>query len=270
MVKIDNKKILLITGSHPRHRYIANKINDSGLISLIIRQKREDFVPRAPADLDQNLTEIFNNHFKKREITEETFFGKSSWPDISTVEIEKSEQNSKEVLKIVKDLKPNLLLSYGCGILSNEILAAVDGEAWNIHGGLSPWYKGGITLFWPSYMLQPQMTGMTIHELTDKLDGGDVVHQCKADLVRGDGLHDLSCRAVEKIGIELVELIKMLFEGKTIVKKSHKTSGKLWIGKDWRPEHLRLIYEFYDDRIVDHYLNGDFLREEPNLHRQFK
>ena len=50
----------------------------------------------------------------------------------------------------------------------------------------------------------------------------------------------LSCRAVEKIGIELVELIKMLFEGKTIVKKSHKTSGKLWIGKDWRPEHLRL------------------------------
>ena len=57
---------------------------------------------------------------------------------------------------------------------------------------------------------------------------------------------------------------------KKIIKKSHKTSGKLWIGKDWRPEHLELIYKFYNDQIVDHYLNGDFLREEPNLHRQFK
>jgi methionyl-tRNA formyltransferase len=118
-------------------------------------------------------------------------------------------------------------------------------------------------------MLQPQMTGMTIHELTDKLDAGDVVHQCTADLVRGGGIHDLSCRAVEKIGIELVELIKMLVEGETITKKSHKTSGKLWIGKDWRPEHLELVYKFYNDRIVDHYLDGKFSQEEPNLHRQF-
>ena len=118
-------------------------------------------------------------------------------------------------------------------------------------------------------MLQPQMTGMTIHELTNKLDAGDVVHQCKADLVRGDGIHDLSCRAVEKIGTELVELIKMFVDGETITKKSHKTSGKLWIGKDWRPEHLRLIYELYDDQIVDYYLDGKFLEEEPVLHRQF-
>jgi hypothetical protein len=32
---------------------------------------------------------------------------------------------------------------------------------WNIHGGLSPWYRGAITHFWPSYMLEPQLTGMS-------------------------------------------------------------------------------------------------------------
>ena len=102
-------------------------------------------------------------------------------------------------------------MSYGCGILSDEILAAVQGQSWNIHGGLSPWYKGGVTLFWPSYMLQPQMTGMTIHELTSNLDAGDIIHQCTADLVRGDGIHDLACRAVEKVGIEIIQLIRLGF-----------------------------------------------------------
>ena len=119
-------------------------------------------------------------------------------------------------------------------------------------------------------MLQPQMTGMTIHELTNKLDAGDVIHQCAADLVRGDGLHDLSCRAVKKLGIEILKLIELLLEGKEIIKKEHKTSGKLWIGKDWRPEHLHLIYEFYEDRIVDEYLDGNLLQEQPTLHRQFQ
>tara|TARA_Y200000002_G_scaffold359809_1_gene344449 strand:- start:1760 stop:2569 length:810 start_codon:yes stop_codon:yes gene_type:complete len=263
-------RILFLTGSHPRHQYISRKLDKTGKLIGIICQKRESLVPKSPENIKIEAKALFELHFKKREESENKFFGEALWPDIPIMEIEKSQQNSKEVLEKIKALKPNLLLTYGCGILSREVIDSVDGEAWNIHGGLSPWYKGGITMFWPSYMLQPQMTGMTIHDLTTELDAGDVIHQCVADLVRGDGIHDLSCRAVEKLGKEITVLIKMLVEGKKIIKKSHKTSGKLWIGKDWRPEHLELIYKFYNDQIVDHYLNGDFLREEPNLHRQFK
>jgi folate-dependent phosphoribosylglycinamide formyltransferase PurN len=262
-------KILLITGSHPRHKFLARKIAETEALSSIICQKRESFVPEAPEELDDNLTELYSRHFKNREISENKFFGKSIWPQTPILEIEKSQQNSIEVQKIIENQKPDLFISYGCGIFSDEILAAVNGETWNIHGGLSPWYKGGITLFWPSYMLEPQMTGMTIHELTNRLDAGDVIHQCTADLVYGDGIHDLACRAIEKVGCEIIKVINMLISGKTIHKKSHKTTGKLWVQKDWRPEHLKLIYEVYDDNIVDHFLDGTFTPNKPILHRQF-
>ena len=188
---------------------------------------------------------------------------------MSLFEIEKAEQNSSDVKQIIERAAPHLLISYGCGIISDEILTVVKGETWNIHGGLSPWYKGGITLFWPSYMLEPQMTGMTIHDLTSDLDAGDIVHQCMADLVRGDGIHDLACRAVVKAGNDISRLITMVADGQNLKKKPNVSNGKLWVGKDWRPEHLKLIYEVYGDKIVDHYLDGKFQKHNPRIHKQF-
>ena len=51
-------------------------------------------------------------------------------------------------LKICDDFKPDFLLSNGCHLISNEILNITKICNWNIHGGLSPWYKGGATHFW--------------------------------------------------------------------------------------------------------------------------
>ena len=50
------------------------------------------------------------------------------------------------------------------------------------------------------------MTGMTVHDLSQELDAGDVVHQNAVDLVKGDGIHDLACRAVFGLGKELPKL----------------------------------------------------------------
>lgn len=262
-------KIILITGSHPRHKFIANKIAETGNLDLIISQKREPFVPQPPENLDMNLSEMYVKHFNNREKSENLFFGNSEWPLNNIFEINKEKQNSIEVYNLISKEKPDLLISYGCGIISDEIINLAKKDAWNIHGGLSPWYKGGITLFWPSYMLEPQMTGMTIHTLTNKLDAGDIIHQCAADLVRGDGIHDLACRAVFRVGQDIVKLINIFKKGKVFETKAQKTNGKLWIGKDWRPEHLKLIYEFYNDNIVDMYLDGHLTQRKPKLHQQF-
>ena len=63
------------------------------------------------------------------------------------------------------------------------------------------------THFWPSYFLEPQMTGMTIHDLTQDIDGGNIIHQNSVSLVKGDSLHDLACRAVKEMGNDLNILI---------------------------------------------------------------
>ena len=262
-------KVLFLTGSHPRHASIARTLNDIGVLSGLVIEERKHHIPIAPQNIDENLKKLFNIHFHKRSIAEAKFFGENFLPNVEQIKINLNELNSEKVKSFIKKINPDILLSYGVHILSDEIINLCKGERWNIHGGLSPWYRGCITHFWPSYFLEPQMTGMTIHDLTQKLDAGDIVHQNSGELISKDGLHDLACRTVIGMQNELPILLN-LFNNKGEFKKfKHKTTGKIWTAKNWRPEHLKLIYDCYDDKIVDAVINGEIKGRIPKLFRQF-
>jgi methionyl-tRNA formyltransferase len=262
-------KIIFITGTHSRHSFIAQALASTGFLSALILEQREEMLPPTPSSLNVKQKELFNHHFQSRQAAELNGFGKVNFPDVPTSYISRDELNQQVVQSLIKDCNPDLLLTYGCNMLSKETLDCAKGEKWNCHGGLSPWYRGSITHFWPSYMLEPQMTGMTVHDLTSQLDAGDVIHQCVAPLVRGDKLHDLAVKAVKTLAEELPQLINIVAEKKAILKKSHTTNGMLWLASMWRPEHLEVIYKQYGDSIVDYYLDGKFQQKSPNLHRQF-
>ncbi len=54
------------------------------------------------------------------------------------------------------------------------------------------------------------------------------------------------------------------------LKPAHRqgTTGRIWRSTDWRPEHLHPVYDYYGDRIVDRYLDGEFVHTTPKLFRQ--
>ena len=259
---------VFLTGSHPRHAAMARTIFDSGSLEALVIERREDHVPMPPPDLSQKLNRLFMLHFERREASESEHFGKSQFPDVPTLIIERNELNGDHVRKWLQQFHPDLLLSYGVHLLDERILQIPNRKSWNIHGGLSPWYRGVITHFWPSYFLEPQFTGMTVHETTDAVDGGAIIHQTRAELVRGDGIHDLSCRAVRSLLPDISRLLRAFHDSATITPQPQTTTGRIWRSADWRPEHLRQIYDFYDDSIVDLYLNGEFSQREPRLLRQ--
>ena len=262
-------KILFITGTHPRHAYLARVLESTGCLSTLILEQRETFIPQPPKNISHELKELFKHHFQSREKTELSGFGEAIFPDVNTLMTTKEALNQSQVQSAIKEIEPDLLLTYGCHKLTNETLNCADKEKWNCHGGLSPWYKGAVTHFWPSYMLEPQMTGMTVHDLTDSLDAGDIVHQCSVNLEIGDKLHDLAVKSVRTLGQELPKLIELLKSNQNIKKQSHPSSGMLWLGSKWRAEHLELIYKHYNDDIVDHYLEGKIQQNPPSLYRQF-
>lgn len=262
-------KIVFLTGSHPRHSFMANILFENHLLSGLIIEEREEHIPVPPGNIEKNLKNLFILHFKKRAESEKKFFGNASFPKVKTLKISANELNSQKVIDFIKEINPDLIISYGIHILSSKVISACKGEAWNIHGGLSPWYRGNITHFWPNYFLEPQMTGMTIHDLTQELDAGKVIHQNNAQLVEGDGIHDISCRAVLGIAKELPIVIRKFETDGFLKKYTHKTSGKIWLSQDWRIEHLRLIYEFFNDDIVDYVLKGKIKGKIPKLYRQF-
>ena len=256
-------------GDHPRHKYIAERLAESGDLSGLVVEQREAHIPNPPDRLGEHLTELYNHHFDLRAQAEKEFFSECEFPDVPQLEIGQSELNSDRVRSFINEKDPDVTLTYGVHILSDETLATIPGEAWNVHGGLSPEYRGVITHFWPSYMLEPQMTGVTLHELTNDVDAGPIVHQTGAELRYGDGIHQLACRTVEKFGEELTKVIELASENELEDTVVQENTGKLWVSNDWRAEHLSVIYDLFDNDIVDRYLAGDFDQQEPDLIRQF-
>jgi hypothetical protein len=263
--------IVLMTGDHPRHAYIARCAAESGRLRGIIVESRETFVPAPPSDLRDATRALFVRHFEDRSAAEQRFFGDDprTIDDVETLRVTQQELNGPRVWEFLERMRPELLISYGVHKLDDRTLSQAPGLRWNIHGGLSPWYRGVATHFWPSYFLEPQMTGMTVHCLTQAIDGGDTVHQVTAKLVRGDGIHDLACRAVMGLGAELAELFECGFRKKSVDPTPQGTTGRIWRNQDWRPEHLHLIYDLYRNRIVDSYLDSEFRQHEPKLIRAF-
>ena len=263
--------VVFLTGDHPRHRYIANTLHKAGLLSALVIEQRENISQEPPHELSPDLQSLFKRHFQEREQAELTHFqGSAAFPnDIPVHTTDRAGLNGDETRHFLQQVECEILLSYGIHMLSEETLAASSSKyKWNIHGGLSPYYRGCITHFWPNYMLEPQMTGFTVHQLTQDLDHGPVVHQTGTQLCRGDGLHDTACRAVKILAEELPQLIRLAMK-QTISATPHKTSGRIWYATDWRPEHLRLIYEFYNNRIADACLDGIISGREPSLIRQW-
>lgn len=263
--------IVFLTGDHPRHAYMAARVAASGLLAALVVEAREQHLPIQSDGLPHGQSALFARHFSERAEAERHFFGgQVAWPAVPTLHVGADTLNSPKTIDFVKAAAPALVLSYGVHKLEAAFLCKCSSALlWNIHGGLSPWYRGVITHFWPSYLLEPQMTGMTVHELTQDIDGGGIVHQSVAPLVAGDGLHQLACRAVRSLGQELPELLRLLARNDLQPPRAQKTSGRIWRTADWRPAHLHLIYEVYGNRIVDRQLRGEFAGQMPRLVRQF-
>lgn len=263
-------RIVLLTGTHPRHAFVRHCLESTGQLVGVLIERREEFVPSPPANLNRGLTQLFERHFRNRSESELAFFSTSPALDVNSLIVDTSELNSAVVRKFLNQCAPDLLISYGVHKISDETLSLISSPLkWNIHGGLSPWYRGVATNFWPSYFLEPQMTGMTIHELTRDIDGGKIIHQVASELVKDDGIHDLANRAVRKLGQDLPTLVSKILDESMSEPVSQRTTGRIWRGLDWRPEHLQPVYELYEDRIVDLYLQGEFEVRQPSLITQF-
>lgn len=263
-------KVLLLTGSHPRHLYIVNQLIQLGCVIGHVMEIREDFVPLPPVGLEQLDRDNFIRHFVEREKSEQAFFsGNETVLDtIPTLKVNINQLNSRETIDWIKEFNADIMISYGVHKLSEELIATGAPQAWNIHGGLSPWYRGNITLFWPFYHLKPNWSGMTIHKLTTQLDAGDILHHTVPMLSYGDGIHDVACKAVRQVAADLKRILLEL-PLDTLIFHKQKSAGKLFVGTDWQPQHLRVIYQLFDNDIVDHFLNGKLGYYEPPLVKAF-
>jgi methionyl-tRNA formyltransferase len=263
-------RILWLGGNHPRHLHFAAAVQDSFELCGAVIQVREQIIPTPPAEIAKVDRSNFIRHFANRADAEERFFGEPQLPECQIFEVESDERlNSRETAGFIEQAQPELILIFGTGLLRDPLFSSLPCPALNLHLGLSPRYRGDATLFWPFYFLEPAYAGSTLHYIVSEPDAGDIVHQVVPELAPHDRIHDVACKTLVASAHEAVELLRILDRGEAWTAHKQRGTGRNFLSSDFQPQHLRVIYNLFDDDIVRRYLDGDLARKEPVLIRQF-
>jgi methionyl-tRNA formyltransferase len=264
-------KILLLIGDHPRHIYLYKFLKKKNFNILGIVMEREDHIPPIPENLKKVDKINFKKHFIDRYKIETKYFGKLD-KDLflkkNLMLVKRKELNSRRVEHFIRKEKPDVCIVFGTMILKKKILEVLPYNTINLHLGLSPRYKGSATLFWPFYFLEPQYAGVTIHKVSNKVDSGGILHQILPKLSSEDGIHDVSCKLIKKACLDITKLLLLLRKKKWIYIKQ-ANNGKLFLKKDFRVEHLRVIYNLFNNKIVNFFLKKKY-RKYPTIISAFK
>ena len=262
-------RVLIFSGSHPRHTYVHQAVLQSGLECAAVVMEREALVPHPPANITEHDLNNFVRHFKERDVIERHFFGTAVPQDVfcnvPTHYCEPKTLNSDETINFVKNFEPDLVFIFGVDLIKGELLDVLPKDKMNLHLGLSPWYRGSATLFWPFYFMQPNYSGVTFHQIVPEADAGDIVHQSVPELINGDGIHDVSARAVVQAKDDLTKLLGIYLKEGQWETNRQRSSGRLYLTKDFEPHHLRVIYDVVENNLVDRYLSGEIPSKPPKI-----
>lgn len=262
-------RILWIGGTHPRHLYYINTIHKAFPLAGAIVERRENLVPEPPPDLAEIDRANFFRHFDTRAKAESAYFGHPSLPECPRLEVTGETLNSDGSVEFVRSIQPDLVLVFGSGMIRLPLANALPEHTINLHLGLSPRYRGAATLFWPFYFLEPPYAGTTFHYIVQEPDAGDIIHQVVPKLSPDDGIHDVACKAVVASAREAIPLLEIFQQRGQWERHAQRATGKNFLASDFKPEHLRMIYNAFNDDMVRLYLEGRLKSKVPKLVRQF-
>lgn len=87
--------------------------------------------------------------------------------------------NSRQVVDLLREIKPGLVIVNGTRILREEVLGAVPAGFINIHTGITPLYRGVHGGYWALVNKDAGNAGVTVHFVDKGIDTGSIIAQQK-------------------------------------------------------------------------------------------
>ncbi|MDD5772491.1 MAG: methionyl-tRNA formyltransferase [bacterium] len=180
-------------------------------------------------------------------------------------------ESSKEpdFIQEVKDLKPDIIVVVAYGqILTKEFLSIPKLGCINVHASLLPKFRGSAPIQW-AILEGESKTGVTIQNVLEKLDAGDIIIQKETEITSEDNFSSLYTR-LAFLGAEALKEAVNLIKNKnaipvpqdersaTYVRKITKEDGSI----NWNDGALKIhnkiralnpwpgTYSFFNGKIV--------------------
>ncbi|MBI4677458.1 MAG: ChbG/HpnK family deacetylase [Elusimicrobia bacterium] len=125
---------------------------------------------------------------------------------------EVEDHNSEGCGRLLRNLRPDLLITANTRIISAGILRIPAEGGLNIHKSLLPRYAGLESIFWTLYRGEKEV-GVTIHRLAEGLDTGDIMGQTPIPVDPGDDLESLDRKADLEAAKLLAKVVTSIRDG---------------------------------------------------------
>ena len=250
-------RIALFTSTHLRHKYIAAQLKkELDLVVIITEKKNKAIQDSSQYELEDS--QLLNAHFEDRASVEETFFGQySHFPNgVPHISLDFGNINTQQTIDDLVAHEVDYILLFGTSIIKPIILENFPEKVINLHLGLSPYYKGSGTNFFPIVNNDFACLGATIHIASSKVDAGGILHQLRLDeLYATDSIHTIGNRLIKLAGSIYPKIVKAFINGTIQPEEQEEiAASKEYRIKDFTPESIRKAHNVLANRAIVLYL----------------
>ena len=247
-------RAILLTSTFRRHQFVANALASCCDLAGVW-QEEKTFRPAAYAQSAEEH-EIIARHFAARDASESQYFTEHDRLQLGPGAVHRLVgpagcNDSAEVAGMAA-LAPDVVLVFGTGILREPLLTTFAGRIINIHLGLSPYYRGSGTNFWPLVNGEPEYVGATIHYLDAGIDTGPIIAHVRPDIALDDGPHDLGNKTIVAAARLLAQAAEAHVERRVSV-VPQTGDGRLHRRKDFSAAAVRQLYRNFDSGMIEQY-----------------
>lgn len=245
-------KIVIFTGNSIRHKFVANHLSKSVDDTLVVSEC-------TPSDNLTTDNSPITQHFNLREKTESDFFSNNDYFLPKTLPIMYKEVNSQYVYDVVHEFNPDMMFVFGSYIIKEPLLSLTPNKFVNLHLGLSPYYRGSGTNFWPFVNNELEYVGSTLLHLDPGIDTGDIIEHVRPNIEIGDTVHSVGCKVIKESVNHMLKLIEYTKNKKNIprVKQWEVSNSKYYKTIDFDESVLEKYYENLQNGMIEDFINNE-------------
>jgi len=207
------KRIIILTGNELRHEFFRKFIaldNEIEIINTYCEGTEKSLRAFTEKEKEIETTDMRMKHLEAREQSEKDFFEmfvKTTKDFSNPIFLSKGEINNPFYVEKIINSKADIIVAYGCSIIKEPLISAFPRRFLNVHLGLSPYYVGSGTNYWPLVNEEPEFVGATFMYIDAGIDTGEIIHQIRARIVWGDTPSSIGNRLI----LDMAPVYKTIF-----------------------------------------------------------
>lgn len=199
--------ITVFTSNQPRHLALVNRLASISEVTYAVMECNTVFPGLVPDVVKRS--DVMRSYFAKVMNAEKGFFGELTFlsPNVRALPIKMGDVNFLQRPQLLAALASDVYVIFGASYIKGWLADfLVQQGAFNVHMGISPYYRGSACNFWALYDERPQYVGATIHLLSRGLDSGPILYHA-LPILENNGPFEFTMKAVEAAQKSLVERI---------------------------------------------------------------